>query len=147
MTKQPPPAQATDLKHLKPRGDRYEWYSSQFAGPAVRVEVDYDLGGPNFFTGGTRGRGVYVTVTPVTLKDGMVSTLAFSGLTALVLPLKARSAKRVLEVARTLDPHVPDLARAWAPDPAKDAETHSWNKQDAQARVAALLRELFPSGA
>lgn len=60
----------------------------------IDVEVYYTKGGANFLSGGTTPRGYYLSVTPVTRKDNMVSTIMFSGVKKLLLTTNRYSAKQ-----------------------------------------------------
>jgi hypothetical protein len=50
----------------------------------LEVSVYYTKGGTNFFSGGTTPRGYYLSVRPVTKRDGMVSYELFSGRSCLL---------------------------------------------------------------
>jgi len=45
----------------------------------LEVSVYYTKGGANYFSGGTTPRGYYLSVRPVTLRDGMKSFDLFAG--------------------------------------------------------------------
>ena len=45
----------------------------------LKVEVYYDKGGANYYTGGIESRGIKLSVSPVTRKDSWESYTAFSG--------------------------------------------------------------------
>jgi hypothetical protein len=55
-------------------------------GTHIDVEVIYDKGGVSYFSGGTTTRGYYISVTPVTHKNGMTSVVLFTGVKKLLLP-------------------------------------------------------------
>ena len=48
-------------------------------GTHIDVEVYYTQGGIDYFAGSTTQRGYYLSVTPVTRKDNMVSFAMFTG--------------------------------------------------------------------
>jgi hypothetical protein len=73
----------------------------------IDVEVYYTKGGANYWSGGTTQRGYYLSVKPVTHKDGMVSYAMFSGYSKLLLKANRFSDKQ-------LDQAV-ELGRAEAP--------------------------------
>ena len=84
----------------------------------IKVEVGYLKGGLNYFTYKEEPRGVYVSVSPVTLEDRpggyqTESFTAFSGFKTCVKELKRKSDKAVQEVAAKLEPKVEQIARAW----------------------------------
>jgi hypothetical protein len=72
----------------------------------LKVEVAYDLGGMNHFTGSRDPRGYVLRVRPVTLEstvlDGrtykMESFMLFSGVKAFIEPAQAFSAKRLAAI-------------------------------------------------
>ena len=63
----------------------------------LKIETYYDLGGPDFAYGGTRPRGYYVRVTPVTRENrygvSIESFVAFTGYRQLVKEVTRKSAK------------------------------------------------------
>lgn len=83
-------------------------------GPRVNVlEVDihYEIGGMNYFTGRPSQRGYYFSITPYE-GDGMFrSYRAFSGSKACVLPCKRQSRKRFEEACSMMG----DLIDAYLP--------------------------------
>lgn len=84
----------------------------------IKIEVYYEKGGYNYFTYKTEPRGVYVSVSPVTLEDRpggyqMESYTAFSGAKFCVKELKRKSDKALQEVVAKLEPKVEQIARAW----------------------------------
>ena len=60
---------------------------------ALKIEVYYNLGGINYFTGRVDERGYYISVTPVERARGMESFVAFTGAKQLIHPVKRQSAK------------------------------------------------------
>jgi hypothetical protein len=71
------------------------------------VEVYYDLGGMNYFTGRTDRRGYFLSVSPITrfLVGGGKSYLGFSGTHSLLLPANRFSQKVLEQVAATARQH------------------------------------------
>jgi len=63
-------------------------------GTHLEVEVYYDKGGTNYFSGGTTPRGYYVSVRPVTHKNGMTSVALFTGVSQLLLQANRHSDKQ-----------------------------------------------------
>jgi hypothetical protein len=100
-------------------------YDSGDIGPIMEVEVRYEIGGSNFLSGTVSARGIYLSVTPVTIEereyDGRTSKSRIisiggsnSGLKALLSAEKRLNYKRVVEIARHLDKIAPEIARlAW----------------------------------
>ncbi len=84
----------------------------------LKIEVRYEKGGYNYFTYKEEPRGVYVSVSPVTLEDRpggyqMESYTAFSGTKFCVKELKRKSDKALQEVVAKLEPKAEQIARAW----------------------------------
>lgn len=93
------------MQHLQPYRDEFR-YRTGTEGDVISIEVSYDLGGSNMFSGTRSARGIYISVRPVTLKDGMVSFVLGAGIKALVAPLNRANPKKLLAVAEKLDAHV-----------------------------------------
>jgi len=84
-------------------------------GSHLDVEVYYTQGGANYFSGGTTPSGYYLSVTPVTRKDNMVSMTLFTGLKKLLLQTNRYSAKqfeRAVEMGRAVAPELVKLVIA-----------------------------------
>jgi len=60
----------------------------------LEVNVSYNKGGVNCFSGGTRPRGYYLSVTPVTISSTSISFVAFTGQSQFLLETKRFSAKQ-----------------------------------------------------
>ena len=60
----------------------------------LEVSVYYNKGGTNYFSGGTIPRGYYISVTPVTKGNGMISYTMFTGHKHLLLETSRFSAKQ-----------------------------------------------------
>ena len=72
----------------------------------LHVSVYYDKGGANYFSGGTIPRGYYVSVTPVTKGNGMISYAMFTGRKKLLFETKRYSAKQfkqAIEMAKDVE--------------------------------------------
>jgi len=97
-------------------------YDSGTIGPIVQVEVDYELGGSNMFSGGSSSRGIYVYVRCMDIReDGCRSFALFgnaieSGLKFFVLPLARKNAKKIAQVAEYIDPVAAQVAAQWKTD-------------------------------
>ena len=63
----------------------------------VRIKLQYDIVGMNYFTGSTVRRGLYLSVTPLTVGEGSTSYRGFSGFNYFVKPLKRFSKKQLAE--------------------------------------------------
>ncbi|GIV43946.1 MAG: hypothetical protein KatS3mg035_1069 [Bacteroidia bacterium] len=61
----------------------------------IEIEIYYSKGGANYFTGQNEQRGIYVSVSPVTLGENFVSYTAFTGIKQLIKPM-ARFSQKVL---------------------------------------------------
>lgn len=79
----------------------------------LAVEVSYELGGMNYFSGQVNRRGVYARIRPITVKDGMESFFLGDGMKVLCVEMKRKSDKRVTEVAEALDAIAPEIAEAY----------------------------------
>jgi hypothetical protein len=67
----------------------------------LHVEVYYNIGGPNYFSGGSNKRGYYLSVQPQRVDPaGWVSITAFSGTSMFLEEADRFSTKRLEEVAR-----------------------------------------------
>ena len=76
--------------------------------PAVGKEINfiecslhYDLGGINYFTYEQEKRGYYVSVSPIMVKDRMISYVAFSGVKYCAVPCN-RKCKSKEQTAREM---------------------------------------------
>ena len=73
----------------------------------LKVEVYYDLGGMNYFTGRGERRGYYLSVCPVerTERNGFISEgyTAFTGNKVLLKEVPRKSKKAELEAYRTAE--------------------------------------------
>ena len=63
----------------------------------VRIKLRYDIGGMNYFTGSVVIRGLYLSVTPLTLGTNNTIYKGFSGFNYLVKELKRFSKKQLAE--------------------------------------------------
>lgn len=70
----------------------------------LEVKVYYSLGGMNYFTYKTEERGYYVSVTPVTISENMISFTCFSGLKSLLVPCTRKSDKSYKAALAKLTP-------------------------------------------
>jgi hypothetical protein len=96
-------------------------YDSGTSGPIVQIEVDYELGGSNMFSGGFSARGIYVYVRPMTLEDGcrrytLLGNALESGRKFFVLPLARKNDKKITQVAEYIDPIAAQVAALWKTD-------------------------------
>ena len=63
----------------------------------IKIELSYNLGGKNVWTGEEEARGYYIFLTPVK-RDGCCESFeAFSGVKKLIKPVKRQSAKAQAE--------------------------------------------------
>lgn len=90
-------------------------YEGLKSGSHIDVEVYYSKGGMNYLSGGRTPRGYYLSVTPVTRKNGMVSTILFSGTKKLLMPANRYSAKQFEQAVNMLPPfeYCPNCGEAW----------------------------------
>src|SRR5579863_7708018 len=69
------------------------------------VDLYYNLGGMNYFTGTSEARGYYLSVTPEERTNGMRIATAFTGTKQLVLAVQRQSPKslaKAIELAQPL---------------------------------------------
>jgi len=69
----------------------------------IRIEVSYRLGGINFMTGRQSARGYYIAVQPMTIGDHFESFMAFSGVAHCIVDAKRYSAKKLADIAETVE--------------------------------------------
>lgn len=104
------------LKHFEQwRGQNYRALVDGLdeAGRSVSVEVAYQLGGMNYFTGNHDSRGVFLSLRHMTVKDGMQSFILGEGVKFLVWSQLRKSQKQTDKVAAALDQYVPEIAAAF----------------------------------
>ena len=65
----------------------------------VEVDVYYQKGGPNYWTGYTDEGGIYVSAHPVAVEEGLVRTVLGTGLKHLLRQSDRLSRKRLADVA------------------------------------------------
>lgn len=63
----------------------------------IKIELYYDLGGMNYFTGRTKPRGYYLTVYPIERARGCESFTAFTGISECITECKRQSKKAEAE--------------------------------------------------
>ncbi len=80
-------------------------------GSHLDVEVCYDKGGVSYFSGGTMPRGYYLSVTPVTHKNGMTSVELFTGVKKLLLQTSRYSDKQFAQAVELGKSAAPELIR------------------------------------
>jgi hypothetical protein len=61
----------------------------------LEISVNYRIGGMNYFSGKITPRGYYVSVSPVTKKNGMISCVMFSGCSQLIMTANRFSEKQL----------------------------------------------------
>lgn len=72
----------------------------------LEVSVAYSKGGMSYFSGQVSPRGFYLSVTPVTKGNGMVSFTMFSGIKRLLLEVNRYSDKqfdRAVEMSKAVE--------------------------------------------
>lgn len=79
------------------------------------MEVLYDLGGTNYFSGNVDRRGVYIHFTKVTINGyrRTMQPLAEGNFKVFMVPLKRKSQKRMDEVFEILEIHALKLFELW----------------------------------
>lgn len=76
---------------------------------AVKIELAYNLGGYNVFTGKTEERGYYLHVTPVFRDGRMESITCFSGIKQCIKPVKRQSEKAYNAALANINEFLPGL--------------------------------------
>lgn len=84
----------------------------------LKVSIDYQKGGTNYFNGRTENGGIYVYFTPVyregyCCKSLMMGGRLESGFKYLVKPLKRKSQKQIDLAEDKIEPLVNDFAAIW----------------------------------
>lgn len=72
----------------------------------IEVNVYYSKGGMNYFTGRVTPRGYYISVKPVTKREGIISYVLFSGSGQLLLETNRYSDKqfaRAVEMSKDVE--------------------------------------------
>ena len=88
------------------RHEKYIERSDLKGASHLEVAVYYTKGGVNLLSGGTTPRGYYLSVRPVTMRNGMVSFDLFSGRSQLLFETSRFTAKqfaRAVEAARDME--------------------------------------------
>jgi hypothetical protein len=98
--------------NLKPSRNREHgfYYRSAETGTAVKAEVYYDKGGLNYFSGGHKPRGIFVSLNPVTLKDGFESFILGAGICACIEPLAKFNRAKFTAACDRIDAFIPAAA-------------------------------------
>jgi hypothetical protein len=60
---------------------------------AMELKIYYDLGGMNYFSGGNRPRGLYLSITPLIITGGFTQYSAYTGIYQCLKTLKRQSDK------------------------------------------------------
>lgn len=81
----------------------------------LRVNVGYELGGHNWFTGGINERGIYVYLTPCTCENGIVGYSVNgnqheSGYKILLKELKRNNKKQIALASELILPYAQQIA-------------------------------------
>lgn len=81
----------------------------------IEIEVYYNLGGYNYFTGKSEDRGYYLSVSPVERRKNdfgiTISYTAFSGIKQCIKPVSRKSEKAKQEAERIAPNFEKDLIR------------------------------------
>jgi hypothetical protein len=78
----------------------------------LEVSVSYDIGGTNYFSGGTTPRGYYLTVKPVTKGNNMTRYTMFSGKSLLLLETKRFTPKQFANAVKMAKNYEDELINA-----------------------------------
>jgi hypothetical protein len=105
------------LQHFKPCNrskERMAYYAAP-EGKTIKVELYYTKGGISFATNKQVRRGIFISITPVTLEktqSGFTSEsfMLFSGTRSLLCELKRFSEKALHDVAEKIDDLIPKVA-------------------------------------
>lgn len=81
----------------------------------VEIEVYYNLGGSNIFTGKTEARGYYLRILPVNIEDkdgyNLITFGAFTGLKLCLKTVKRKSAKAEQEAIEKVLSNLENLVK------------------------------------
>ena len=77
----------------------------------IDVEVYYNIGGANYFSGSVTSRGYYLSVKPVTRNGITVSYNLFSGISKLILETSRFSAKQFEKAVQLGREAMPELVK------------------------------------
>jgi hypothetical protein len=87
-------------------------------GRTYRATLNYDLGGPNYFTGGHNKRGYSVHVSPVKIHDGFESQMLGAGYKRTVVECTRQTPRRQAEAIEkyeaTVKELLPKVAAEWS---------------------------------
>lgn len=87
------------------------YYRTGTTGKIVKAEVYYNKGGVNFYNGQTNSRGIYVSLTPVTMTpEGYEQWELGGGICACIKTLPRFNTKALLEAVERLDAMIPQYA-------------------------------------
>jgi hypothetical protein len=110
------------MNNLELQKDGSFKYRSGRIGEVVEIEVDYELGGANYMSGGTNRRGVYAYIRPMEITgDGftrfkLCGSTQESGVKFFIMPLARKSTKKIADVAGFIDPVAAEVAARWKTD-------------------------------
>lgn len=121
------------MNHLKDHGREYRAYIPCQKGDIkgvtsdynnLRIDVEYALGGPNYFSGGHNPRGYRVCLKPVSLAGNsesyvMLGDKRSSGGYLMLEPATRFNKKRLLQIAEKMDSTIPEIAKAYMDDDTK----------------------------
>lgn len=85
-------------------------------GEAIQVELFYSLGGCNYIAGKSEERGIYLIIQPVIKTDKFITFTAFTGIKALIKPLKRQNNKAGEQLVEKVVLISKELARAFKAD-------------------------------
>lgn len=97
----------------------------------LRINIDYQKGGINYFTGNYCDSGVYVYFTPCIVGNGFISTTIsgnthIDGYKILLKPIGRKSQKQIEIMAGKILPHAQEIARMYSE--AKHSEIYDYVK-------------------
>lgn len=118
------------MNHLKDHGREYRAYIPCQKGDIknvtsdynnLRIDVEYALGGPNYFSGGYNPRGYRVCLRPVSLAGNsesyvMLGDRRSSGGYLMIEQATRFNKRRLFQIAEKMDSLIPDIAKAYMDD-------------------------------
>lgn len=75
----------------------------------IKIELYYNLGGMNYFTGKAENRGYYLIVTPVLIDGYFESVTAFTGIKKCIKEVSRKSEKAYQAALQESNKYLPEL--------------------------------------
>jgi hypothetical protein len=89
----------------KRRIDIEDLHTTESKNKVVEMQVSYDMGGMNYFTGTVEPRGYYLSATPCEKAPGIKVYGAFTGIKIIILTATRFNQKKLEELASNIKDH------------------------------------------